>query len=672
MLIFSFSLYSQNCNLITNGGFEQFNPSSGDDFDLGNVLGWQDLFPNADIVNNLGTNKALIKDASGNVSESIMTNINLSPNVLYLFSGDYQTYIVGNPTPLSINISAETSGNPNDIFNNSQQVGLHNITSPNSTTFSTVFVPDVFTNILFLHLPITGSSQVALIDNLTLIPVSYNNVNVCSNIDTIAPISCASDISSIQGIGFEWSSVPDGAILDGENTLYPVINTSFASTLTLKVSIGALSETLSIEVTPDPDALVVDSEVLFDINQNAGSIDLTVTAGQAPYNFDWSFDGVSGFSSNEDLMGLEPGIYTVIITDNNDCTHYEEFIISSCHTAYYLYLNHARCPSNSSTASNGSVIITSISSSIPPYQVFIDGAEINSPPLPNNIINFGQPVDPGNHTILVIDGNNCALQKNFNISEPADFDANINTQDVTCNGGSDGSFSTGLGQFSGGTQPYTGPYVGPSSNLSAGQYNITIKDQNSCFYTAQAVINEPQAISPNVSCYGANGRIYYQSNPTNGAGGYTYDWNYGNFWNSWGANSFNIHFAASTQNVNESVSYIDLIVKDANQCSVHWSKNSHIYSCFQQRRDLEIDESINDDFNDLSVYPNPVGDVLKINYDKDAYDIRSVKVYNSLSKLVINTNDCKEGIPVSDLQSGFYIIEIETTLGKEVLKFSKK
>jgi uncharacterized repeat protein (TIGR01451 family) len=50
-------------------------------------------------------------------------------------------------------------------------------------------------------------------------------------------------------------------------------------------------------------------------NGENGSIYLTMTGGTAPYNFSWSYEGVTA----QNLIGLFPGQYTVNISDNNGC-----------------------------------------------------------------------------------------------------------------------------------------------------------------------------------------------------------------------------------------------------------------------------------------------------------------------------------------------------------------
>ncbi len=52
---------------------------------------------------------------------------------------------------------------------------------------------------------------------------------------------------------------------------------------------------------------------------NDGSIDLTVSGGTVPYEFDWDVDGVGDWDDTEDLSDLSAGLYTVNVQDVNGC-----------------------------------------------------------------------------------------------------------------------------------------------------------------------------------------------------------------------------------------------------------------------------------------------------------------------------------------------------------------
>ena len=73
-------------------------------------------------------------------------------------------------------------------------------------------------------------------------------------------------------------------------------------------------------VAPDTNVVIVDF-VLHYNNLTAGAINITVSGGTPPYTYSWT--GPNGYSSTEeDISGLAPGLYTVIIADTNGCTSF--------------------------------------------------------------------------------------------------------------------------------------------------------------------------------------------------------------------------------------------------------------------------------------------------------------------------------------------------------------
>ncbi len=64
--------------------------------------------------------------------------------------------------------------------------------------------------------------------------------------------------------------------------------------------------------------------------QNDGSVDLVVSGGIEPYTFFWSTpDGGGLVVADEDQTGLSPGLYDVLITDDNGCTETTGFTITA-------------------------------------------------------------------------------------------------------------------------------------------------------------------------------------------------------------------------------------------------------------------------------------------------------------------------------------------------------
>ncbi len=61
------------------------------------------------------------------------------------------------------------------------------------------------------------------------------------------------------------------------------------------------------------------------LNPNGGAIDQTVTGGLSPYKYVWD----KGLPPTEDQSSLIPGIYTVTVTDNNNCSQVINYLITA-------------------------------------------------------------------------------------------------------------------------------------------------------------------------------------------------------------------------------------------------------------------------------------------------------------------------------------------------------
>ncbi len=173
---------------------------------------------------------------------------------------------------------------------------------------------------------------------------------------------------------------------------------------------------------------------------------------------------------------------------------------------------------------DGSLYLTA-SNGAAPYEYTLDGTTQNNGSFTG--------LSEGTYTIQIADAFNCAAFATVTITEPDTLLASTSVSDVTCFAANDGTATVSA---SGGTPPYT--YIWSTamttnsiSSLSGGSYTITVTDANNCLQTANAFINEPQALGinltgTNLTCNGiADGSLI--ATVSGGTPNYSYNWSTG-------------------------------------------------------------------------------------------------------------------------------------------------
>jgi hypothetical protein len=83
-------------------------------------------------------------------------------------------------------------------------------------------------------------------------------------------------------------------------------------------------------IIEEPEVIEVLADVMPETGDNAnGTIDLLVSGGTAPYEFSWSNGALT-----EDLLELESGNYTVVVTDANGCEAEATFLVDFVTSIY--------------------------------------------------------------------------------------------------------------------------------------------------------------------------------------------------------------------------------------------------------------------------------------------------------------------------------------------------
>lgn len=251
----------------------------------------------------------------------------------------------------------------------------------------------------------------------------------------------------------------------------------------------------------------------------SGSLQASAVGGTPNYTYNWS----GGLPAVANPTNVAAGSYTVTVTDANGCTAVGN---SSVPEPTPVSVSTTASPTLCAGQSTGTLTATA-SGGTPPYQYDWSG----SLPDIQNILNAAPT---GTHSVMVTDANGCTAQSSTTITEPAPISASLSTTDAICGGVANGSLQLTV---SGGTTPYnyqwTGglPAIEDHPAVPAGNYSVTVTDTGGCTAVANAVINEPTALSvsilpSNITCNGqTNGSL--EATVSGGTPNYTYSWSGG-------------------------------------------------------------------------------------------------------------------------------------------------
>lgn len=315
-------------------------------------------------------------------------------------------------------------------------------------------------------------------------------------------------------LSYRWSDAETTA------TIQNVPNNNY--TVTVSDATGCI-QTATYNV-PQPTVLSINAPILQNIGCSAtlkGSITAQVSGGTPAYTYNWTEASNNQAFTGVTINNLQADTYTLTVTDANNCTTVATYQI----TQFTPLVITADSTNVSCFGGNNGTASVTVVSGTAPYVYSWD----QSPGGPNSTIaNLSQgPVD-----IFVTDANNCTADRVIYITQPLPVTVPVvNTKNVSCNGGSDGSLTVA---GSGGTPGYTyawsnGPTAATDPGLAIGTYTVTATDINSCTGSASYSISQPTqlviapAIIQNIGCGGGNtGSI--TGNAAQGTPPYTYKW----------------------------------------------------------------------------------------------------------------------------------------------------
>ncbi|MCB9356097.1 MAG: gliding motility-associated C-terminal domain-containing protein [Lewinellaceae bacterium] len=158
-------------------------------------------------------------------------------------------------------------------------------------------------------------------------------------------------------------------------------------------------------------------------NGEDGSIDLTLTGGTPPVNVSWD-NGLSGLQ----LSNLDPGTYTVTLTDLAGCVFIDSFTLTAPpELVIELELTAPKCFG----ARDGAIELISVQGGPEPYTLGINGQ--TSQVIDTFPVLFGQ-LTAGDYTLEITDLNGCVTETDVELPAPLPFNVNLGP-DITVNFG---------------------------------------------------------------------------------------------------------------------------------------------------------------------------------------------------------------------------------------------
>ena len=243
-----------------------------------------------------------------------------------------------------------------------------------------------------------------------------------------------------------------------------------------------------------------------------GAIDLVISGGDTPYIFNWNTG-----ATTEDISNLTAGVYSCTVSDANNC----QLFISDTVKNNASNLSYSTIITNEICSNSQGSIDLSVTGGSPQYSF-----NWNTGAITEDLSNLSA----GNYTCTITDNNGCLSNITATVSNNTTFNVSGQTTDENC-GNQLGQINLTVTGTSGNVTYIwnTGDTIQNLDSLPAGNYSVTVTDDQSCSDVNNFTINNntgnlqlTQSISDDF-CNNSQGAI--DITLTGGSGNYTYIWN---------------------------------------------------------------------------------------------------------------------------------------------------
>ena len=434
------------------------------------------------------------------------------------------------------------------------------------------------------------------------------------------------------------------------------INGCTATTITTLVQAPNITSTTSVTTN-------YNGQDISCFGASDGGVTVDPLGGAPAYSYAWTNASGVNVGNTQAVNGLPFGLYTVTVTDQNNCVHTNTVNVTQPTpfiTDVVVATDYNGQNISCFGASDGGIDLT-VNGSTPGYTYTWSNST------PSVVSNLEDPFGlvAGTYSVLIQDVNGCTTTTSITLNQPTLLTAipsvtsDYNGQDVSCFGSTDGSVTVAP---NGGTPGYTyiwtdvnSAIIGTDQNLGsigAGSYNVQVTDVNGCTQLVPLIVTQPQQIGLGttivsnyfgnpVSCEGEMDGIV-DANATGGTPLYSYSWNGGPS-----------QASLTGTNLGEGINTVQ--VTDANGCtaitSVNLTANPNpqfnlppvIYSC--EGYPVSIDSGAEPGSNCTWVFSNG----LVVNDCGPVYvDFGTEAACYDVQLTVTNTQGCNNSISMTD------------------------
>ncbi|HHG86583.1 MAG TPA: hypothetical protein ENJ82_17670, partial [Bacteroidetes bacterium] len=298
----------------------------------------------------------------------------------------------------------------------------------------------------------------------------------------------------------------------------PAVTGLAAGTYTVVVSdTGGCDISGQVIITEPPAIILATTQVnVACFGQSTGSATVNATGGTPGFTYQWTPSG----ATTPTASNLAVGIHTVIVTDSAGCMDTTQVTITQ---PAQIATATSFVPVSCFGGMDGMVMATSSGGTGTITHTWTPG---------NHIGDTISGLAAGTYTVTATDSFGCTNAVQVTLTQPTAISISMISQDVSCNGGSDGSATVST---SGGTPGFnyqwspSGGTAATANGLSAGTYTCLITDANTCQDSITVIIGQPAPLSLGMSsldetCIGTcDGTV--AATPAGGTPPYTYVWN---------------------------------------------------------------------------------------------------------------------------------------------------